>query len=126
MPTTIATLRVMLFADSGQCVAQGIEFDIAAQGVTPEQAMDRFRLTLADELLLFTAGGTHPPAAPYAFVAIWERGDPDRWREPPPAHTPQHPQRTEPRPYGALVQLDVRVCQMTSGDLSSVRRGNRR
>lgn len=112
MPTTIATLRVMLFADSGQCVAQGIEFDIAAQGATPEQAMDRFRLTLADELLLFTAGGTHPPAAPYAFVAIWERGDPNRWREPPP-------------PAGALVQLDVRVCQMTSGDLSRLRRGDR-
>ncbi len=71
------TIQVILFEESGQWVAQCLEYDIAAQGPNLDTARERFDVTLKAELKesLDRHGkrfGGIPPA-PERYQRMWER-----------------------------------------------------
>ena len=72
-------LRVVLFwGECGHWVAQGLEFDISAQGKTIPEAMDAFVDTVAGQLMFDAERGVEPfegfEVAPQEFQRKWDEG----------------------------------------------------
>jgi len=64
-------MRVIIFQQADKWIAQGIEHDICTQGESPEEAMERFALTI--QLEDKEDGGVKRIAtAPEYFKEMWE------------------------------------------------------
>jgi hypothetical protein len=71
---TVYDQKVIIYWDSVAYVVQGIDDDIAAQGVSPEAAMASYTHTLRGERLLRSSGNVSVcPMTPMAAMlrAIW-------------------------------------------------------
>lgn len=70
-------LRVVVFREEGQWVAQGVELDVAAQGQTLDDLFSRFELTLRLDLDECVKRGVDPieqiGPAPAYYGEMWER-----------------------------------------------------
>lgn len=70
-------IRVIVFQDDGQWVAQCLEFDIGAQAADLDTLSDRFKVVLAAEFKESMERHGKPfegiDPAPERFVAMWER-----------------------------------------------------
>ncbi|MBE7480651.1 MAG: hypothetical protein HS104_11800 [Polyangiaceae bacterium] len=80
-------LRVLLFPDTGAWVAQALELDVCAQGVTEEQAIENLDATIHIHEALDSESGAEPLAdvkrvPPAIFERLyqaalpWDRGKP--------------------------------------------------
>lgn len=71
-------LRYIVFCDDGLWIAQGLEFDICAQGESLEEACDRFGATVRAEENDAQAEGKSLQdigPAPKHFFEKWNQGD---------------------------------------------------
>jgi hypothetical protein len=69
-------IRVILFQEADQWLAQGIEHDICAQGPTKEEAFERFRVTMALESKE-PGGLDRIEPAPKHFADMWQNDSAD-------------------------------------------------
>src|SRR5690606_17850928 len=72
-----ANLRVVVFQDEGVHIAQCLEYDIAAHGDSPEQALQAFQQAVTRNIIVAQHLNTAPlanlPEAPAEFFAMWDR-----------------------------------------------------
>lgn len=77
LSTSPRVLRVLVFYRDGQFLAQGIEFDINAQGPTEKQAIQSYLRFLRARAQMDIAQGREPlmgvPQAPQQYIDVWER-----------------------------------------------------
>jgi hypothetical protein len=70
-------IRVIVFQDQGQWVAQGLEHDIGAQAADLDTLYERFVATLEAEVQMSLESGGAPlagiAAAPGRFHQMWEQ-----------------------------------------------------
>lgn len=60
-PREMIEVTVVLYPEEGMWVAQGLEFDITARGVSPVDASERFNAKVGAELVIsFEAGDASP------------------------------------------------------------------
>lgn len=80
MTPTNLSLSVLLHRDGDAWFAQCLQFDVAAQGRTPEEARQRFLTTLTEQILLDLRDSkpplTHLGPAPnrYIELSVGQRG----------------------------------------------------
>ena len=75
-------VRVLVILQGDQWLAQGLDYDLAAQGPSDEQAIQSFVRILVARLRRDHQSGKEPllnlPPAPDRFFEIWERGERER------------------------------------------------
>lgn len=80
MKTFTITIHVLMIRDDRAWVAQGLQHDIAAQGDTIEEALERFKRVLASEARFDLRNGQEPlaevPPAPQSLWDIWATSEP--------------------------------------------------
>ena len=67
-------LRILLFEEGDTWAAQCLEYDIAAQGVTQEEAAQRLAVTIAAELELRTGDLSDIPPPPENLIRLYQQG----------------------------------------------------
>lgn len=74
-------MRVLMFNEGDQWVAQAIEHDICASGRTQEEAQFHFELTVQAEMQEGDGVLDAIPPAPQDYADMWDRIDPSSIRE---------------------------------------------
>jgi|ERR1700693_1201710 len=78
--TQTLLIRVLLINENGPWVAQGLDYDIAAQGRTIQEAMKAFQQTLLAQIRADLSKGRNPlqdfEHAPDMYWSAYERAEP--------------------------------------------------
>ena len=78
--STPLEISVVLYPENGLWIAQGLEFDIVARGMTPNEASKRFDAKVGAELVMSTELNDERPlsgvsAAPQKFWQMFEAAE---------------------------------------------------